>query len=170
MKINTGAMKSAAPIIILIGLVIAFSASMKSWSLLYTLLAASVSLAVMISLPFLVSPLKRSKLIVLRFFRLLVNTFWAIGLVCVLFSLVERLVWVNADRYPAWLSKELDSPTIADVEGFIKATDAFEKICGKKGSLSVISKHNGMFMRCDDSVSFNSWWKGVYRLKTAEND
>ena len=44
MKISTGMMKSNAPLIILICLMIAFSAYVKSWSLLYTLLAASVSL------------------------------------------------------------------------------------------------------------------------------
>ncbi|WP_237249745.1 hypothetical protein, partial [Salmonella enterica] len=115
-------MKSNAPLIILICLMIAFSAYVKSWSLLYTLLAASVSLTVMISLPFIVSPLQHSKFIALRILRLLVITLWTIGLVGVFFSVVERLVWVNADSYPAWLAKELDSPAITDGENFIKAT------------------------------------------------
>ncbi|EJE7985913.1 hypothetical protein MXE68_24750 [Escherichia coli] len=169
MKISTGMMKSNAPLIILICLMIACSAYVKSWSLLYTLLAASVSLTVMISLPFIVSPLQHSKFIALRILRLLVITLWTIGLVGVFFSVVERLVWVNADSYPAWLAKELDSPAITDGENFIKATESFEKICGKnKGYLSVVTKHNGIFMRCDDSLSFDSWWKGVYRLKTPE--
>ena len=169
MKINTGMMKSAAPLIILIGLMIAFSAYVKSWSLLYTLLATSVLLTIMISLPFIVSPLQHSKFIALRILRLMVISLWGIGLICVLFSVVERLVWVNANSYPAWMAKELDSPAISDGEGYIKATESFEKICGEnKGSLSVITKHNGMFMRCDDSVSFDSWWKGVYQLKTPE--
>ncbi|ENR9963999.1 hypothetical protein ACEXTD_002983 [Salmonella enterica] len=169
MKINTGMMKSIAPLIIPIGLMIAFSAYVKSWSLLYTLLAASVLLTVMISLPFIVSPLQHSKFTVLRILRLLVITLWGIGLVGVLFSVVERLVWVNANSYPVWMAKELYSPAITDGEAFIKATVSFEKTCGKnKGSLSVTTKHNGIFMRCDDSVSFDSWWKGVYRLKTPE--
>ncbi|EIL58449.1 hypothetical protein EC5411_23921, partial [Escherichia coli 541-1] len=142
MKISTGMMKSNAPLIILICLMIAFSAYVKSWSLLYTLLAASVSLTVMISLPFIVSPLQHSKFIALRILRLLVITLWTIGLVGVFFSVVERLVWVNADSYPAWLAKELDSPAITDGENFIKATESFEKICGKnKGYLSVVTKH-----------------------------
>ena len=169
MKINMGSLKSAAPLFVLIGLMIAFSAYVKSWALLYTLLASSVMLTVMISLPFLVSPLQHSKFIVLRILRLLVITLWAVGLVGVLFSVVERLVWVNADSYPSWLAKELDSPTITDGETFIKATESFEKTCGKnKGSLSVVARHNGMFMRCDDSVSFDTWGKGVYQLKTPE--
>nr|WP_233341359.1 hypothetical protein [Escherichia coli] len=50
--------------------------------------------------------------------RLLVITLWTIGLVGVFFSVVERLVWVNADSYPAWLAKELDSPAITDGENF----------------------------------------------------
>lgn len=94
MKISTGMMN--VPLIILISLMIAFSAYVKSWSLLYTLLAASVSLTVMISLPFIVSPLQHSKFLALRILRLLVITLWTIGLVGVLFSVVERLVWVNA--------------------------------------------------------------------------
>ena len=96
-------------------------------------------------------------------------TIFAFGLGGGFFSVVERLVLVNADSYPAWLAKELDSPAITDGENFIKATESFEKICGKnKGYLSVVTKHNGIFMRCDDSLSFDSWWKGVYRLKTPE--
>ena len=39
MKINMGSLKSAAPLFVLIGLMIAFSAYVKSWALLYTLLA-----------------------------------------------------------------------------------------------------------------------------------
>lgn len=169
MKINMGSLKSTAPLFILIGLMVAFSAYMKSWPLLYTLLASSVMLTVMISLPFLVSPLQHSKLRILRILRLLAIVLWAIGLVGVLFSVVERLVWVNAESYPSWLAKELESPTITDGETFIKATESFENICGKnKGALSVVARHNGMFMRCDDSISFDSWWKGVYQLKTPE--
>lgn len=102
MKINMGSLKSAAPLFVLIGLMIAFSAYVKSWALLYTLLASSVMLTVMISLPFLVSPLQHSKFIVLRILRLLVITLWAVGLVGVLFSVVERLVWVNAVMLPTY--------------------------------------------------------------------
>lgn len=140
MKINMGSLKSAAPLFVLIGLMIAFSAYVKSWALLYMLLASSVMLTVMISLPFLVSPLQHSKFIVLRILRLLVITLWAVGLVGVLFSVVERLVWVNADSYPSWLAKELDSPTITDGETFIKATESFEKTCGKNKGSSALSQ------------------------------
>lgn len=139
MKISTGMMKSNAPLIILICLMIAFSAYVKSWSLLYTLLAASVSLTVMISLPFIVSPLQHSKFIALRILRLLVITLWTIGLVGVFFSVVERLVWVNADSYPAWLAKELDSPAITDGENFIKATESLRRSAGKIKAILALS-------------------------------
>ncbi|WP_332104748.1 hypothetical protein [Escherichia coli] len=168
MKISTGMMKSNAPLIILICLMIAFSAYVKSWSLLYTLLAASVSLTVMISLPFIVSPLQHSKFIALRILRLLVITLWTIGLVGVFFSVVERLVWVNADSYPAWLAKELDSPAITDGENFIKATESFEKICGKnKGYLREGANKQVISSQADSLIKISRIWADFFPANTS---
>ncbi|TNV09596.1 hypothetical protein FH968_23265 [Buttiauxella sp. B2] len=166
MKMNTGNIKKHLPIIILFVMIVAFSAYVKSWGLLYVALATSV----IILLPLIVSPFKHSKYILFRALRLLVNTCWAIGLVCVFFSFIERLVWVNTETYPTWLAKELVSPSVVGVDNMIKATEFFDKTCGKnRGYLTVVAKRNGTFMRCDDSISFDSWWKGVYLLKTPEN-
>lgn len=139
MKISTGMMKSNAPLIILICLMIAFSAYVKSWSLLYTLLAASVSLTVMISLPFIVSPLQHSKFIALRILRLLVITLWTIGLVGVFFSVVERLVWVNADSYPAWLAKELILRPSRMVKILLKQQSLLRRSAGKIKAILALS-------------------------------
>jgi hypothetical protein len=168
MKISN--IRSYLPIIIVLVLMVAFSAYVKSWVLLYTLLLGAIATSVLISLPLIVSPFKRSKYFILRALRLLVNTCWAIGLACAIFSFIDRLVWVNAETYPTWLAKDLVSPSIVGAENFIKATEFFDKTCGKnRGYLTVVPKRNGTFMRCDDGISFDSWWKGVYRLKTPEN-
>ncbi|ENY9450480.1 hypothetical protein ACF5FN_004610, partial [Enterobacter chengduensis] len=34
----------------------------------------------------------------------------------------------------------------------------------KRGLLAVTQKQNGMFMRCDDSPGFFSWFSGVYKV------
>ncbi len=85
----------------------------------------------MISLPFLVSPLQHFKIHSPANFTF--TGYYALGgWPCRrIFSVVERLVWVNADSYPSWLAKELDSPTITDGETFIKATESFEKTAVK---------------------------------------
>lgn len=167
MKIKN--IKICVPIVIVISMMVAFSAYLKSWAVLYTLLSCAVVTTAIISLPFIVSPLQRSKYFALRVLRLFINTLWAIGLACVIFSFIDRLIWVNAESYPTWLAKDLTSPSIIGAENFIKAKDFFYKICGKnRGYLTVTPKRNGTFMRCDDGISFDSWWKGVYRLKTPE--
>ncbi|WP_336709119.1 MULTISPECIES: hypothetical protein [unclassified Cedecea] len=83
---------------------------------------------------------------------------------------VERLVWVNADNYPDWLAYDLSSPPLEGPGNLEKAAAFFDKTCGdNRGQLSVKNKENGIFMRCDDSVSLNSWFKGVYHLRTEAN-
>lgn len=66
----------------------------------------------------------------------------------------ERLVWVNAGTYPAWLTTDLVSPPLEGTGNQEKAAAFFDKTCGdNRGQLSVKNKENGIFMRCDDSVS-----------------
>lgn len=169
MKLNIRSYLEIIVVLVLVlVLMVAFSAHIKSW-VLCALLLNGITIAVLISLPLIVSPFKCSKHFILRALRLLVNTCWAIGLACTIFSIIDRLVWVNAETYPTWLTKNLVSPSIVGSENFIKATDFFDKTCGKnRGYLTVVPKRNGTFMRCDDGFSFDSWWKGVYLLKTPE--
>ncbi|WP_353614485.1 hypothetical protein [Mangrovibacter phragmitis] len=112
-------------------MMVAFSAYLKSWAVLYTLLSCAVVTTAIISLPFIVSPLQRSKYFALRVLRLFINTLWAIGLACVIFSFIDRLIWVNAESYPTWLAKDLTSPSIIGAENFIKAKDFFIRPAGK---------------------------------------
>ncbi|ELK1080848.1 hypothetical protein ABR260_004774 [Escherichia coli] len=43
--------------------------------------------------------------------------------------------------------------------------ETFDKVCGdKRGLLAVTQKQNGMFMRCDDSPGFFSWFSGAYKV------
>ncbi len=81
-------------------------------------------------------------------------------------TVIERLVWVNADSYPAFLAKDLDSPALPDPDSIVSSIEYFQNVCGKdRGMMSFVTKDNGRFLRCDDSVAFDSWFKGVYALK-----
>lgn len=95
-------------------------------------------------------------------------------LLCFVWTLVafsELYYWRNADTYPTWLAKQLDVPfkdininninnnNINNMVGY------FDKVCGKKrGLLAVAQKKNGMFMRCDESLTATAWLDGVYKL------
>lgn len=89
----------------------------------------------------------------------------AVALFCILSTLAvaERLIWVNADSYPHWLSTPLK------VESYPPGVDEklalIEKVCaGKPGVKEISKKNNGEYMRCDTSLSLTSWHNGVYLL------
>ncbi|MCG0107024.1 hypothetical protein NMT81_24585 [Escherichia coli] len=81
-------------------------------------------------------------------------------------SVIELQYWRNADTYPVWLTKHLRiSPENNDKSLIRIEMETFDKVCGdKRGLLAVTQKQNGMFMRCDDSPGFFSWFSGVYKV------
>ncbi|EMM9643290.1 hypothetical protein P7V44_07575 [Providencia sp. CRE-3FA-0001] len=82
---------------------------------------------------------------------------------------MERLVWVNADSYPTFLAKDLDSPALSDPNSIASSIEYFENVCGEdRGLMSFITKNNGLFLRCDDTVGLTSWFNGVYKLNYTE--
>ncbi|MCS3434331.1 hypothetical protein [Klebsiella sp. BIGb0407] len=92
-----------------------------------------------------------------------------IGLLFVLLLVVERLVWVNADRYPVFLTEEIDVPLIINAENFSKIKAQFDAVCGeKRGSMAVVAKENGTFLRCDNGIVLDAWLKGTYKINGPE--
>nr|WP_282562041.1 hypothetical protein [Providencia rettgeri] len=78
-------------------------------------------------------------------------------------------MWVNADSYPTFLAKDLDSPALSDPNSIASSIEYFENVCGEdRGLMSFITKNNGLFLRCDDTVGLTSWFNGVYKLNYTE--
>jgi len=81
-------------------------------------------------------------------------------------SVIELQYWRNADTYPVWLTKHLRISPENNEKSLIRiGMETFDKVCGdNRGLLAVTQKQNGMFMRCDDSPGFFSWFSGVYKV------
>lgn len=80
----------------------------------------------------------------------------------------EWLLWVNADHYPHWLAREITVGGTASSADLIRQMPAFEQLCGRPGGFAVVTKVNGTFVRCENSISATGWLAGVYRLTFRE--
>lgn len=60
------------------------------------------------------------------------------GIICLIFALIERSVWVNADSYPAWLA--------SDPPASVTSSDGLHQICNDM--LEYSERTNGLFARC----------------------
>ncbi|RPD91705.1 hypothetical protein BBB56_23205 [Candidatus Pantoea deserta] len=151
-------------LVILCDAVVALSVWMKSWDMITKVIPAIFLFFIFLTLPALLKPLKNSSSSLVRTLRHLILPVWAAAILVFVLSFAERLVWVNAQSYPAWLAKvvytdqSLDNPEV-----LMNIQD--EQCSGIKGFRAIEMKNNGLFMRCDESLLPGSWWKGVYLLK-----
>lgn len=152
------------PLVILCAAVVALAVWMKSWEIITKVFPALFLFFIFLTLPALLKPLKNSTSSLIRASRRLILPVWAAVMLVFVLSFAERLIWVNAQNYPAWLAKEVyTDQSLDNPEVLMNIQDA--QCRGTNGFKSIEMKNNGLFMRCDQSLLPGSWWKGVYLLK-----